>query len=509
MRLLLIDVPLGTVDATETKITCAASCDVADVYENCTTQDDGNSTFFVCHNPCNRTKLCVACAAFWQIDIDSHGNRRYAGLHVSCLTNIDPHPKARRDECIDENPSPPIPLGDGSYYEYHSCSCHENNCNRLFGARRPKPSRPPPTTPPFISATMTKNDSNITRAPTTTEPGNSTDLPSSNIRSNYRQSTRTTTSTTVPPPTSSSRQHADTNTTSMESPSSLSLFASGYRRQRILALSTSVPLLIILIILTMGALLVVKYRRTRRCRSTSVDDDFRLKTLRTGSFSSFGSDSGILSASSAYGAAEIQSTQLTKLLKTGRYGAVWKAKLRGEDVAAKVFLRYEKTAWATERDFLQDPSLAHESVVQFVAADVRETTAVGARDYWIVMAYYENGDLKDYLRSRAPLDCERVVGLSQSFVAAIAFLHSDSFADGTKKTAIAHRDIKSSNVLVKGDGAGCVIADFSVAVRLREGTSLREMANAGQVLYKVEISIGNSVTISLGRHAALYGSRSS
>ena len=45
----------------------------------------------------------------------------------------------------------------------------------------------------------------------------------------------------------------------------------------------------------------------------------------------------------------------------------------------------------------------------------------------------------------------------------VSHLHTEIF--GTKgKPAMAHRDIKTKNILVKRDGA-CAIADFGLAVR--------------------------------------------
>ncbi len=48
------------------------------------------------------------------------------------------------------------------------------------------------------------------------------------------------------------------------------------------------------------------------------------------------------------------------------------------------------------------------------------------------------------------------------------------------KVAIVHRDLKSSNILVKNDMT-CCLCDFGLGLRLDSSLSVDDLANSGQV----------------------------
>lgn len=80
----------------------------------------------------------------------------------------------------------------------------------------------------------------------------------------------------------------------------------------------------------------------------------------------------------------------------------------------------------------------------------------------LITDYHECGSLYDVLRTTV-IDPQSLLVLARSAASGLAHLHTEIF--GTRgKPAIAHRDIKSRNILVKRNGE-CAIADFGLAVR--------------------------------------------
>uniref|UniRef100_A0A8C5VEU4 receptor protein serine/threonine kinase n=1 Tax=Microcebus murinus TaxID=30608 RepID=A0A8C5VEU4_MICMU len=81
---------------------------------------------------------------------------------------------------------------------------------------------------------------------------------------------------------------------------------------------------------------------------------------------------------------------------------------------------------------------------------------------WLVSEYHEQGSLYDYL-NRNIVTVAGMVKLALSIASGLAHLHMEIL--GTQgKPAIAHRDIKSKNILVKKCET-CAIADLGLAVK--------------------------------------------
>ncbi|XP_028836010.1 bone morphogenetic protein receptor, type IBb isoform X2 [Denticeps clupeoides] len=158
--------------------------------------------------------------------------------------------------------------------------------------------------------------------------------------------------------------------------------------------------------------------------------------------------------------------QMVRQIGKGRYGEVWMGRWRGEKVAVKVFFTMEEASWFRETEIYQTVLMRHENILGFIAADIKGTGSW--TQLYLITDYHENGSLYDYLRSTA-LDTRALLRLAHSSISGLCHLHTEIF--GTQgKPAIAHRDLKSKNILVKRNGT-CCIADLGLAVKFISDTN--------------------------------------
>ncbi|MEQ2203960.1 Bone morphogenetic protein receptor type-1A [Xenoophorus captivus] len=95
----------------------------------------------------------------------------------------------------------------------------------------------------------------------------------------------------------------------------------------------------------------------------------------------------------------------------------------------------------------------------FIAADIKGSGAF--TQLFLITDYHENGSLYDYLKVNT-LDAAALLRLAYTAACGLCHLHTEIY--GTQgKPAIAHRDLKSKNILVKKNGT-CCIADLGLAV---------------------------------------------
>jgi len=177
--------------------------------------------------------------------------------------------------------------------------------------------------------------------------------------------------------------------------------------------------------------------------------------------------------STGRGPAELELRKVTMNIKRGeiigqgRFGRVYQAvDNMNRSLAVKVIYSKDEQQYQIEATIMKYGLLNHPNIVNFFMADRVDTGAF--TELWLVTEYYRNNSLYDYLnRERSTthnLTDEQVGFFAQSVATGLAFIHSEEHLSDMSRPKIAHRDLKSKNILVKDDQQSCVIADFGLAV---------------------------------------------
>jgi hypothetical protein len=185
------------------------------------------------------------------------------------------------------------------------------------------------------------------------------------------------------------------------------------------------------------------------------------------------------------------SVKLIEKIGSGRFSKVWKALLNENLVAVKIFPKEEKQSWSTEKDMYMHPEIKHENLQGFLttACHVDKTST----SYWMIFDYHEMGSLSDYLKSHV-LTLENVFKMTESVAAGLAYLHSEIISEKRQKPAIAHRDVKSGNILVKSD-LTCCICDLGLSLKFQPGQNVTEaQGQVGTVRYMAPEVLEGAIT---------------
>ena len=203
-------------------------------------------------------------------------------------------------------------------------------------------------------------------------------------------------------------------------------------------------------------------------------DGIRFRPVGDSTLRAFGAEEDDLTSGSGSGMPQLvqrtlaKQIQLQEVIGKGRYGKVHKGRWNGENIAVKIFLTKDEFSYNREIDIYSTVLLRHENILEYVGSDV--TSLHSCTQFWLVTRYYQHGSLYDFLKdpARPYLTTCQAYGILHSCLRGLVHLHQEIFGTNVQnqdnyKPAIAHRDIKSKNILVRDDGFSCVIADFGLA----------------------------------------------
>ena len=188
---------------------------------------------------------------------------------------------------------------------------------------------------------------------------------------------------------------------------------------------------------------------------------------------------------------------LIEKIAQGQFSSVWKGRCLNNkeddgthvpEYGIKIFSGLQKSAWSNEKDIYNSLSTTNEYILTHFNSDILELPKnqqnnnglpFSSNEYWIITEYHSKGSLNDFLKINL-LSWPQMIRLVHSLLEGLAYLHSEN-NDPKKQFAIAHRDLKSKNILVKNDGQTCCIADFGLALKLNNHNKL----NSAEIRSKV------------------------
>uniref|UniRef100_A0A3Q3A6D7 Serine/threonine-protein kinase receptor n=1 Tax=Kryptolebias marmoratus TaxID=37003 RepID=A0A3Q3A6D7_KRYMA len=159
--------------------------------------------------------------------------------------------------------------------------------------------------------------------------------------------------------------------------------------------------------------------------------------------------------------------QLLEVKARGRFGCVWKAQILNESVAVKIFPIQNKESWQNERHVFLTPGMRHENILRFIGAERRGSHLES--ELWIITEFHERGSLSDFLKGNV-VSWTELCQITESMARGLAYLHEDipRLKGDRHKPAIAHRDFKSKNIILRSD-LTAIIADFGLAICFEAG----------------------------------------
>ena len=159
---------------------------------------------------------------------------------------------------------------------------------------------------------------------------------------------------------------------------------------------------------------------------------------------------------------ELPPIDLKDVLSQGQFCIVRKGRMGHKDVAVKIFpitqCSKPNPSALTEEDIYMACKLNHENILKFVGKHIYEEG--NQQQFWLVTEYIEQGSLSDFLK-RNTISFENLFHMAQGMALGMAYLHAEI---PRVKPSIAHRDIKSKNILVKNN-LTCCISDFGLSLK--------------------------------------------
>uniref|UniRef100_A0A8C5GRF3 receptor protein serine/threonine kinase n=1 Tax=Gouania willdenowi TaxID=441366 RepID=A0A8C5GRF3_GOUWI len=153
--------------------------------------------------------------------------------------------------------------------------------------------------------------------------------------------------------------------------------------------------------------------------------------------------------------------ELQQVVGRGRFATVFQGKYKGSAVAVKCFPGGQEEKFRAEKEVYELPLMKNAGIVLFLGSGTKPHDT----SFFIVMQFAEHGSLHSFL-SQHSISWTSAFNMCLSLSQGLSYLHSDLQHNGVHKPSVAHRDLSSSNVLLRADFS-CVLCDFEGSAVLR------------------------------------------
>ncbi|KAK3591222.1 hypothetical protein CHS0354_003854 [Potamilus streckersoni] len=154
---------------------------------------------------------------------------------------------------------------------------------------------------------------------------------------------------------------------------------------------------------------------------------------------------------------DFEDLKFCSMIHKGHYSEVWRGSLNEQPVAIKIYHTDFKHYYQNEKYIYNLPHMDHENLLKFYGAD-EHVNEDGSVRFMLVFSYIEGGMLTSFLKNNK-INWNTMCKMCYTLAKGLAHLHSDIGTVDDLKPTVAHRDIKSRNILVTLDHS-CIIADL-------------------------------------------------
>ncbi|CAG6021534.1 unnamed protein product [Menidia menidia] len=197
------------------------------------------------------------------------------------------------------------------------------------------------------------------------------------------------------------------------------------------------------------ALTAIKWRSIRKEKKGDLQSSFHDDPLQP------------LSSREAKTENYITDIEIQQVVGEGHFATVFQGKYQDSKVAVKVYPAGWKQKFTTEKEVYELPLMRHGGIIHFLGTGWKSDDG----SWFIVLRYAEYGSLHSFLHKHTT-SWIQTLKLCQSLSQGLSYLHSDLHSHDVHKPPVAHRDLSSSNVLIKADGT-CALCDFGCSTILR------------------------------------------